>query len=239
MCAVIKNEFKMMLSNTRLNRLRYIAYSGFLFICLICVTTIATYLFKFQMAENNLLVKLFLFTLIVVFLVSKYWFVSRRLNDTGRSLWSYLKIIVLATILIMLPTLMTVVLSKFGYAIQPLGAIAKLATAITYLAGMAALIYASCMVIFFRGTAGENKYGVTPPANNYFTISLSILYVVMLVAMNAVVFIQTQKAISDVMKQKQTESVAAAQTTDLDMPIMKSREFSANGIPADMDVILK
>jgi hypothetical protein len=43
------------------------------------------------------------------------------------------------------------------------------------------------------GTASENKYGVTPPLNNYFTISLCVLCMVMLIAMNAVVFIQTQK----------------------------------------------
>ena len=239
MCAVIKNEFKMMFSNTRLNRLRYIAYSGFLFISLVIISTLATLAAKFIMSANNLPIKLFALAMVIVFIVLKYWFVKRRVNDTGRSFWSYLAIIVVAMILIFLPTTMTAALSALGYSVKPLGAIGKLTTALTYLAGIGAVIYAGCMVIFFRGTAGENKYGVTPPANNYFTISLSVLYVSMLVAMNAVGVIQTKKAISNLMKQKQTESMAVAQMTDLNMPVMKSTEFSASGIPSDLDVVVK
>ncbi len=237
MFSAVSNEFKIMVSSTRLNRLRYFAYSGFLLICMMLLGGVSS-LVSTKLVENNLPFKLFISTLVISFLVPKYWFLKRRVNDTGRSFWSYFMILALAMILIFLPSTVTAALSKLGYVMQPLGAIAKIVTALTYLAGMGALLYASCIVVFFRGTPGENKFGATPPANNYFTISLFILYIAIMLGLNAMVIIQTQKAVADVIQRKQAAAMAASQTAELDMPVMTNRAMNANGIPADMDVIV-
>jgi uncharacterized membrane protein YhaH (DUF805 family) len=239
MLSVIKNEFILLFSNTRINRVRYIAYSGFLFMFLLTLVALTQLISKLNMTENSFPYKILACAVMIAYLVPKYWFVKRRVNDTDRSIWHYLMIIGLAMILIFLPTAMKVVASSLGYDIQSLSNIAKLTTALSYVVGMSLFVYAACVVIFFRGTTSENKYGSKPPANNYFIISWFILYLVMLATLNIVALTQIKKSVADAMQQKQAGSMATTQSTNFYMPNIQTNNLNTEGRPTGLNVNLE
>lgn len=189
MSEVIKNEFKMMFNGCRVNRIRFLAFKGFFFLCLAIPYYGISYVLH-DKVSGKIITALAICYLILdsaLFL----WMVKRRLNDTGRSLLFYFKWLGVCLLFIIMPTI-------FLYTNASLPAFAKLLAKLSYLIGIAFMLYPASVIAFYKSAPISNKYGSVPPKNNYFTISLALICTILLTAYFGYRITKTIEAISQI-----------------------------------------
>jgi uncharacterized membrane protein YhaH (DUF805 family) len=180
MFTTLKNEFNLLFTLSRVNRLRYFSFGGMLFIMFLLLCTAAGFVAgdlqdTFQ-SQSNAFMIIALAPLIISFTGLKIWLAVRRMNDRGRSIFNYLKNVCIGLIFIFLPTLLAQI--PMVNTLITNDSIIKILTALSYVVGLITIIYAWSSILFFKGTTTANKYGSVPPANNAVVITFAILAVV-------------------------------------------------------------
>lgn len=173
----------MIFSCGRLNRIRYLSYSFillfFLMIVGLCVRAVLSHYCNIVTVQQ--LWPYFSFIGIGIYLVMKLWFIKRRCNDIGYSLFSYITFVSISLILLFWPNIagMLGLVDKSVAMIEmPLGY--KLSVALSFIISVMMLTGTAIIISFYRGTAGANRYGVeVPQENNYFTVVTSVMYVLL------------------------------------------------------------
>lgn len=182
MSHTLKNEIKLMFSSGRLNRIRFIAYQGF---ASTCIGLVAVFLAIFIPNKNSCISEI-LGVVAVPCMALPLWWLSRRINDTGKSSKWIWKLIPIGLLLGFIPSIFKVttagLISTHMYGAEYAEATAKFIVAIMYVLSGLFIFgitgFMSFIMIFIPGNPGTNKFGPPSSKNNFFTSVFSVLFII-------------------------------------------------------------